>query len=92
MTDEIKIILKVTPESFDEHFSIDDWLNLGDMSNKDVYDKMIHFVVDENGEYLSVDDARKLFKKIPKKEWNQHVSNFYQSITEAFVSPTTGGG
>ena len=92
MTDEIKITLKVTPESFDEHFSIDDWLNLGDMSNKDVYDRMLHFVVNENGEYLSVEDARKLFKKIPKKEWNEHVSNFYQSITEAFVSPTSGGG
>ena len=91
MTDEVKIILKVTPESFDEHFSIDDWLNLGDMSNKDVYDKMLHFVVDENGEAVTIEDARKLFKKIPKKEWSEYTAKFYQAITDAFVSPTNGG-
>lgn len=92
MSDDVTIIIKITPEGFDEHFSIDEWLNLGDMTNKDVYDKMLHFVVDANGQAVSVDEARALFRKIPKKDWPVYIGKFYQAVADAFVSPTNGGG
>ena len=92
MTDEIKIIFDVRPEQFDKFFGIDEWLYFYDMSNKEIYDKMLLVVVNENGEPLSIEVARKLFKKIPKTEWLQHVNNFVKIANDTFVSPTTGGG
>lgn len=90
--DEQVIKIKITIEGFDEHFSIDEWLNFDTLTNKELYDKMIHFVVNGNGEAVSVEDAKKLFRKVPKKEWSKYTTAFYQAISDAFVSPTNGGG
>ena len=87
---EIKIV--VTPEKFDEVFSIDDWLNLLDLTHKEAYEYMLKFVVDESGKPLSTEDARKLFKTIRKKEWAGYVRRFIEAVGEALVNPTNGSG
>lgn len=59
--------IKVTQENFDQHFSIDDWFNFGQISNTEMYAKMILFVVDDEGNEVSPEQARKMFKAIPKR-------------------------
>ena len=83
--------IKVTQEKFDEHFSIDDWFNFGQISNTEMYAKMILFVVDDEGNEVSPEQARKMFKAIPKKEWPEYVAQFMTAVRDAFVSPTSGG-
>lgn len=85
-----KVKLLVTAEKFDEVFSIEDWFNFSSLSNKEIYDKMLQFVADSEGNPVSVEDARKLFKEVPKKEWIDYVSSFVKSVSEAFVNPTNG--
>jgi hypothetical protein len=89
MTDKIKIL--VTQESFDEHFSIDDWFHFNEMTQRELYDKMLLFVADEEGNSVTVDQAREMFKKVPKKDWIEYVAAFMTSVREAFVNPTSGG-
>ena len=89
MNEEIKI--HVTQESFDENFSIDEWFNFSKMSNSEMYEKMLLFVVDNDGNPIPPDDARKLFGKVKKKEWTDYVVKFMRSVNDAFVSPTNGG-
>jgi hypothetical protein len=84
--------LKVTQEGFDEHFSIDDWFNFNDLSHVEIYEKMLNFVVDDEGNPIDIEQAKKLFKKIKKKEWPEYVTAFMKAITEAFVNPTSGNG
>ena len=86
------IKIKVTQHGFDKHFSIDEWFHFSELSNLDIYNKMILFVVDEEGNEVSLDNARKLFKEVPKSEWTEYVSQFIKSVSDAFVSPTNGGG
>lgn len=88
---DVEIKLKVTQERFDEFFSIEDWLNFGDMTDKEVYNIMINFVVDDKGEQISPENARKLFKKVKKTEWSQYINDFINAINDTFVSPTKGG-
>ena len=83
--------IKVTQEKFDEHFSIDDWFNFAQISNTEMYAKMILFVVDDEGAEVSPEQARKMFKAIPKREWPEYVSQFMAAVRDAFVSPTSGG-
>jgi hypothetical protein len=83
--------LKVTQVKFDEHFSIDDWMNFGAITNTEMYSKMILFVVDDEGAEVSPEQARKMFKAIPKREWPDYVSQFMAAVRDAFVSPTNGG-
>ena len=85
---EIKI--KVTIAGFDEHFSVDEWFNLAGLTNREIYDKMLNFVVDEKDQPVTVDEARKLFKTVKKSEWKEYVDAFYQAVSDAFVSPTNG--
>jgi len=91
MSDELTIKVKVTQEKFDEHFSIDEWFNFGSLTNVELYEKLIQFVVDEEGNEVAPEQARKMFRKIPKKEWSTYVETFYTSVRDAFVSPTSGG-
>lgn len=82
---------KVTKEKFDEIFTIESWLNFGGLDNKEIYEIMLQFVVDEKGDSLDPEQARKTFKKVRKGQWNECVANFAQSVRDAFVSPTNGG-
>ena len=91
MSDELTIKVKVTQEKFDEHFGIDEWFYYWELTNSEMYEKMLHFVVDEEGNEVSHEQARKLFKKIPKKEWQKYLDTFYTLVCDAFVSPTSGG-
>jgi hypothetical protein len=86
----VDIKLKVTQESFDEFFSIEEWLNFGQISNTDMYEKMICFVEDGEGNIIPKEDARKLFKKIPKKQWPEYITVFMKAISDAFVNPPSG--
>ncbi len=88
---ENKIKLVVTQEKFDENFSIDDWLNFSELTNKELYEKMITFVVNENEEPVTVEEARRMFKKVKKAEWIEYVAAFMKAVSEAFVNPTSGG-
>jgi hypothetical protein len=87
----VDIKLKVTREKFDEFFSIDDWFNLDGLTNKELYERMLNFVVDADGKELTVDEARQMFKQVKKKDWTECVAAFYKSVGDAFVSPTNGG-
>jgi hypothetical protein len=89
MTDEpIKIV--VTRERFEEVVSIEDSMNFLQVSNKEAYEYICNFVVDESGNYLSVEDARKKFKKIPRKELQPYIRKFIQAVNDSYVSPTNG--
>lgn len=85
------IKIRVTQERFDEIISIEDWVNFDQLTNVEAYGYVVQFVVGEDGKYLSAADARKLFKKVPKKEWNGYVDAFISSVQAAFVNPTSGG-
>lgn len=85
-----KIKLLVTQKKFDELFSIDDWFHFSDLTNLELYEVMLKFVVDENEQPLPIEDARKLFKGVKKSEWLDYVTAFMKAINEAFVNPTNG--
>jgi len=85
-----KVKLVVTQEKFDRNFSIDDWFNFDKLSQKEVYEKLLLFVTDEEGNELSVDEARAVFKSIPKAEWLEVVTEFVKAVNDAFVNPTKG--
>lgn len=85
-----KVKLVVTQEKFDRNFSIDDWFNFDKLSQKEVYEKLLLFVTDEEGNELSVEDARAVFKTIPKVEWIEVVTEFVKAVNDAFVNPTNG--
>jgi len=84
------IHLVVTQDSFDEHFSIDDWLNFSTLTNRETYDLMLNYVVDDKGQPVTVDAARKLFKGVKKAEWPSYVASFYKAVSDAFVPPANG--
>lgn len=90
MSDQ-KIKFVVTQDKFDEFVSIDDWLNFTNLPSNKVYNYMLEFVVGENDEPLSKEDARKLFETIKKKEWFEYFAAFVKKINEAFINPTNGG-
>ncbi len=85
------IKINVTQATFDENFSIDDWFHFSELTQLELYNIMLKFVVDEDGKPLPVDEARKLFKTVPKKEWIDYVNRFYGAVRDAFVNPTSGG-
>lgn len=87
-----KVKLVVTQEKFGQIFSIDDWFNFEKLSQKEVYDKMLLFVTDDNGNAVSVEEARDKFKEIPGNEWVGYVKEFVKAVNDAFVNPTNGGG
>ena len=84
----IKIV--VTKERYDEVMSIEDGFFLFESNDKEVYLKMCDFVVNDEGQYIGVDAARKLFKGIPRKELATYIMDFIKAISEAFVPPTSG--
>ncbi len=84
----IKIV--VTKERYDEVMSIEEGFFLFESTDKEVYLKMCEFVVGEDGQYIGVDSARKLFKGIPRKELSEYIMQFIKTISEAFVPPTNG--
>lgn len=85
------IRLKITIEKFDENFSIEEWLNFSKMTNQQLYEKMLLFVTDEQGEYLDTEKARAAFNRLPKKEWGECITKFTQAVRDAYVSPMNGG-
>lgn len=85
-----KVKLVVTQEKFDKNFSIDDWFNFDKLTQKEVYEKLLLFVTDADGRELSVDEARAVFKGIPKGEWLEVVTEFVKAVNDAFVNPTKG--
>ena len=84
----VKIV--VTKERYDDIMSIDDGFYLMEKTDKEVYKIMCNFVVGDDGKYLSVEDARKAFSKIPRKEFSAYIMQFLKAIGEAFVPPTNG--
>jgi hypothetical protein len=89
MTDEpIKIV--VTRERFDEIVSIDDSMHFLEITNLEAYGYMCNFVMNGNDTYLSVEEARKKFKKIPRKELRTYISMFVKAVGDAFVNPPNG--
>lgn len=88
---DITIKFKVTPASFDEEFSIDDWINFADITNSEMYNHMLRFVVDAEDKPVSIEDARKQFKSVKKSEWIEYLTAFTKAVGDAFVNPTSGG-
>lgn len=88
MTEPIKLV--VTRERFEEIISIDDSMHFLELNNKEMYEYMCQFVVNGNDSYLSVEDARKKFKTIPRKEFQAYITQFMKAVGEAFVNPPNG--
>jgi N-dimethylarginine dimethylaminohydrolase len=88
MSDEIKIV--VTQDRFEEIVSIEDSMYFLNITKKEAYDYMCNFVMNGENTYLSIEDAKKRFKKIPSKELNTYVSKFLKAVNDAFVNPTKG--
>jgi hypothetical protein len=86
-----KVRLLVTAEKFDEVFSIDDWFNIDKIPQNVLYAKMLEFVVDEEDKPVTTEQAREMFKGVPRKEWMSYVSDFMSAVSNAFVNPTSGG-
>ena len=87
---DIRII--VTPERFDEIFSLEDWINFDQLTSKEAYGYMVQFVVDKDGNPVPADKARQMFKKVPKREWPKYLTMFIKGVRDAFVNPTNGSG
>ena len=87
-----KVKLLVTAEKFDEVFSIDDWFNMDKLPQNELYAKMLEFVVDENDQPVTKEQAREMFKGVPRKEWMAYIADFISAVSNAFVNPTSGGG
>jgi hypothetical protein len=85
------IKIKVSRQKFDEIFSIDDWFNFEKLTNAEMYQYMLNFVVDDKDEPVSIEDARNLFKTVKVEDWVDYIADFATAIREAFVSPTNGG-
>lgn len=85
---DIKIV--VTRERFEEIVSIEDSMYFLRMTQKEVYDYMCQFVVNGENTYLSIEDAKKKFKKIPAKEFRTYLNQFMKAVNDAFVNPTNG--
>jgi hypothetical protein len=84
--DEIRI--KVTRERYEEVISIDDDMNFLELTNIEAYNYMTQFCLNgDDNSYLSQQDARKLFKQIPRKEFTKYVTEFIKSVGDAFVNP-----
>jgi hypothetical protein len=59
-----------------------------ELTNREAYEYMTQFVVNgDDKTYIEQDEARKLFKKIPRKEFNTYVTQFVKAIGDAFVNP-----
>jgi hypothetical protein len=86
---EIKI--KVNLAKFEELFSIEDFFHFGLMPRNEIYEVMLKFVVDDEGNEVPVEDARKLFKKVSLKQWPEYIVQFRKAVEDAFISPTNGG-
>lgn len=89
MTDE-PIRIFVTRERFEEIVSIQDSMYFIELNDKEVYDYMCHFVVNGDSTYLSVGDARKKFKNIPRREFSGYITQFMKAVSNAFVNPPNG--
>ncbi len=88
---EPRIKLMVTREQFNKVMDIDTGFYLLDCTDKEVYDKMLEFVVDDEGKYVGRDRARKLFKNVPRGELGSYIREFVKGIGDAFVNPTNDG-
>lgn len=86
----MSIKISVTVERFEEIVSIDDSMHFLELGIKEAYDYIVQFVVNEDGEYITPDEARKEFKKIPRKELNKYIADFIKAVGNAFVNPTSG--
>lgn len=84
------IRIRVDIEKFEDIVSVEDSMNFLNLTNREVYEYMIQFVLDEKDKYIPVENARKLFKKIPRKELGDYILKFMKAINEAYVSPTSG--
>lgn len=84
------IRIKVTDETWNKYGSIEAWLNFSQLTNKEMYELMLNFVVDEKDEPIEENKARKLFLKVPPNEWLDYIETFAKAITSAFVNPTNG--
>lgn len=83
----MEIVIKVTRERYEEVVSIEDDMHLSELTNRDAYNYITQFVSDGNGTYLSQEEARKLFKNVPRKDFEKYVTQFFNSLRDAFVNP-----
>ena len=84
----IKIV--VTPEKYDEIFSVDEIMFWEDLTRRDVYLKMLQCVTDGDGNYLPVKQARELFQVVKPSELNSYIDQFFRAVRDAAVNPTSG--
>lgn len=86
------IKLLVTRERYMQVMDVDTALLLTECTDRQIYEKLLEFVVDDEGKYVGRQEARKRFAKVPLSELSEHVMHFVRAVTEAFVNPTKEGG
>jgi len=84
------IKIKVTADRFGEIVSIEDSMNFLELTNKEAYEYLLDFVVDQNDQPIGKPAARKLFKVVPRNKLDDYIAQFIKAIGEAFVNPTSG--
>lgn len=86
------ILIKVTRERYEEVVSVDDDMHLFELSDRAAYDYMVQFVIGDDGQYVSPEAARALFKQVPRKELGKYITAFVLAIRDAYVPKANGAG
>lgn len=83
------IRLKVTQERFNEIVDLADSFNLFAVSVSRAYEYICQFVVREDGEYATVEEAQGMFRagRIKRAAIAEYWTEFVVKVNEAFVNP-----
>jgi hypothetical protein len=83
----------VTAERVNKELSPNEYFGLIEGSAAENYHAMLRFMVNEKGEYLTIEQAKKAMRETDMEAfWNEHMPAFGKALSEAFVSPTNAGG
>ncbi len=94
MSEKYVINLEVTKERLKEFpLTMDEYIDMEEGRVKAVRDMMARFVVDADGSYLPIEQAKKIVGKIPMdEEINERMADFQRKIQAALVPPTKATG
>jgi hypothetical protein len=94
MSDKVVINLEVTKERLKEFpLTMDEYIDMEEGKVKAVRDMMARFVVDEAGNYLPIEQAKRIVGKIPMdEEIGERMADFQRKVQAALVPPTKATG
>lgn len=84
------INLHVDRERVGERITVDDYLGMQDGDLKAAVETVSKFVVDDDGEYLSYEEGRRLVGKIPMDDLPAVVEEFNKALRNSVSPPEKG--